>query len=311
MSTERRAVIDVGTNSVKLLVAETDGVNVHPLHEQSCQTRLGRGLFQSKLLQPDAIQKTAEAVARFAQTAARWQVARPRVIATSAAREALNTPDLVKAIAERTGLTAEIISGEQEAEWAFQGVATDPALGQDRLLILDVGGGSTQVIWGEAGHHRFRQSLALGSVRLLEQFPVSDPPTSEHLAACRTWLRDFLCRELEPGLRGHLQDRSATQLRLVGTGGTATILARMAKKLTGFDRDAIEGTRLSLAWVRQTTEALWSQPLAQRRSIVGLPPNRADVILFGTAIYEAVLAQLDLPELYVSTRGVRFGALLA
>lgn len=310
MNPERRAVIDVGTNSVKLLVAETDGANVHPLHEESRQTRLGRGLFQSNRLQPEAIEQTVEAVTAFVRTATQWQVARPRVIATSAAREALNGAELVKAIADRTGLTAEIVSGEQEAEWAFRGVATDPALRQQRLLILDVGGGSTQVILGQAGHHWFRQSLTLGSVRLLEQFAPSDPPTARDLATCRDWLRDFLPQELTPGLGLWLQHGGDAPLRLVGTGGTATILACMARKLTGFDRELIEGTRLKAAWVRDTTQALWSQTLAQRRQIVGLPPNRADVILFGIAIYEAVLDQLCLPELYVSTRGVRFGALL-
>jgi exopolyphosphatase/guanosine-5'-triphosphate,3'-diphosphate pyrophosphatase len=310
MGAERRAVIDIGTNSVKLLVAETDGLEVNPLAEESRQTRLGQGLFQSNVLQPEAIQQTVEAVATFAHTAAQWQVPHPRVIATSAARDALNGADLVKAIQQRLGLPVEIISGQQEAEWAFRGVASAPALRHQPLLLVEVGGGSTQVILGQADHQQFQQSLPLGSVRLLEQFRPTDPPAPQELDHVRHWLTDFLERELGPALGLRLRQLAGGSVRLVGTGGTVTILARMAKELSSFDRAAIEGTRLSLAWIQQTTTKLWSLSLAERRALVGLPPNRADVILFGICIYEAFMVHLNLPELYVSTRGVRFGAIL-
>ncbi|MGI8966242.1 MAG: hypothetical protein ACR2H1_09180, partial [Limisphaerales bacterium] len=137
----RGAVIDVGTNSVKLLVAVFSKNKIKPLLEESKQTRLGRGFYQNHFLQPSAIEQTAEAVAHFAQTAKKQGVAFIRVIATSAARDAKNPEDLICAIEKKSDLRVEIISGEQEADWVFRGVITNPELARHALLILDVGGG--------------------------------------------------------------------------------------------------------------------------------------------------------------------------
>ena len=173
----RRAVIDVGTNSIKLLVADVSGRDVRPVHEESCQTRLGRGFYETRRLQPDAIAHTAQAVWEFASIAREKNAAAIRVIATSAARDAMNSCDLTSAIQRASDLKVEIISGEQEAEWVFQGVTTDAELAKTPLLLLDVGGGSTEFILGRGEHKHFAHSFPLGTVRLLEKFPHSDPPT--------------------------------------------------------------------------------------------------------------------------------------
>jgi len=174
----RRAVIDIGTNSVKLLIADVVGDDVRPLFEDSRQTRLGKGFYESSRLQPDAVKQTAEAVAEFGKEAKAHEAKSIRVIATSAARDAKNPGDLIAAVEKASGLKIEIISGEQEADWAFQGVTSDPQLAKRHLLLLDVGGGSTEFILGQGEHKHFRQSFPLGTVRLFEQFPVSDPPTA-------------------------------------------------------------------------------------------------------------------------------------
>ena len=309
MQPVRRAVIDVGTNSVKLLVADITENGVQPLLETSEQTRLGRGFYEKHQLQPEAIAQTAEAVRDFARVARDWQVASTRVIATSAARDAGNQPDLLRAIREGCGLDAEIISGEQEAEWVFRGVCSDARLAGLRLLILDVGGGSTECVLGEGGRHSFRQSFALGSVRLLEQLRPADPPAIDDLVKCRARLEEFFNREITPTLTSALTDPSGREVQLVGTGGTTTILARMEKQMDDFDRDRIDGTRLSREKVLEWMVHLWSLPLAERRKIVGLPSKRADVILMGVAIYEAVMEHFKFSHVYVSTRGLRFGAM--
>src|SRR5689334_6033852 len=139
MHTTRRAVIDVGTNSVKLLVAEVHGQKVQPLFERSEQTRLGHGFYETHILRPDAIQQTAQAVASFTALAQQWEPANVRLIATSAARDAKNQEDLIGPLHRASGLKVEIISGEQEADLIFRGVATDPRLDGQRLLIIDVG----------------------------------------------------------------------------------------------------------------------------------------------------------------------------
>ena len=310
MKSMRRAVIDVGTNSIKLLVGDVCGGIVHPVEERSEQTRLGSGFYETHVLQPNPIARTASAVARFVAMAREEEAESIRIVATSAARDAKNADQLLDAILRSAGLRVEIISGDQEAEWVFRGVTSDPHLPQGKLLILDVGGGSTEFILGEHGHHSFRQSFALGSVRLLEKLRPHDPPSLADLADCRDWLRKFFNLHIGPALESQLGGTARDQVALVGTGGATTILARVEKKLAGFDRAQIEGTRLSQDQVMGYMLDFWSRSLAERRKIPGLPPNRADVIIMGVAIYEAVMQQFHLSELYVSTRGLRFGALL-
>jgi len=315
MSSPRRAIIDVGTNSVKLLVADIHGAEVVPLCEESIQTRLGHGFYETHRLHPDAIAHTARAIAEFAAKARHQQAGQIRVIATSAARDAANATELTEAVIAACGLPLEIISGEQEADWAFHGVTTDPALARVPLLLLDVGGGSTEFILGQGEEKHFRQSFRLGTVRLLQTIPPGNPPAREELAETRQWLRAFLRDKVRPSLVPALEreiqrSRAATQLTLVGTGGTTTILARMEASLETYDRAMIENTRLSLERLRWHVEKLWSLPLAQREAIVGLPRKRADVILTGSAIFEAVMEEFGFAELRVSTRGLRFAAVL-
>ena len=314
MRTERRAVIDVGTNSVKLLVADVRGGVVEPLVEESEQTRLGAGFYESKRLQPAAVALTAKAVGEFAAKARGLEAAAVRVIATSAARDAVNPGELIAAIESASGIKVEIISGEQEADWAFQGVTTDAELARQPLLLLDVGGGSTEFILGAGGQKFFRESFQLGTVRMLEYLPPGDPPTSMELADCRDWMRHFLRAEtqprLEPALRECIKSGDASAVQLVGTGGTSTILARMEARMEDFDRARIEGTRLTLAQVRSHVERLWALPLAERQKIIGLPKKRADVILPGVVIYEMVMELFGFADLRISTRGLRFAALM-
>ncbi len=315
MPPARRAVIDVGTNSVKLLVAEVAGHDVRPLLEESGQTRLGRGFYETHRLLPEAIARTAGVVTQFAATARRMNAASVRVVATSAARDAVNPEELTAAIEKASGLKVEIISGEQEADWAFQGVTTDPGLAKQPLLLLDVGGGSTEFILGCGEHKHFRQSFPLGTVRLMEKIPPSDPPEPAQLPACRKWLKEFLENEVRPRLGPALQrethgDAPDNPILLVGAGGTATILARLEAKLKDYDRERIEAVRLTLTQLRAHLKRLWSLPLADRKEIVGLPKKRADVILTGAAIYEAVMEQFGFAVMRVSTRGLRYAALM-
>jgi len=331
----RRAVIDVGTNSVKLLVADVAGQDIRPVREESKQTRLGHALYETRRLSPEAIAATAQAVGTFAGAARQCQTALIRVIATSAAREAVNSAELTAAIEQASGLKAEIISGEQEAAMGFQGVTTDARFADVPLFLLDVGGGSSQFTLGQGSHMSFCASFPVGSVRLLEQFSPSDPPKTKELLDCRGWLRQFLQKEVKPRLGNELGaggERSEIRgqrpantsqnlvtpdaagfkggIQLVGVGGTASILGCMEAKLEDFDRERLEATCLTAARISWHLERLWSLPLAGRKQIIGLPKNRADVILMGTAIYQAVMEEFGLSELHISTRGLRFAALM-
>jgi len=156
----------------------------------------------------------------------------------------------------------------------------------------------------------------LGTVRLLETIPHSDPPTKGELLETQNWVRDFIRAKVSPTLAPSLAQAGGLlpapqPFALVGTGGTTTILARMEARLESYDRVAIENTRLNLDRVRWHVENLWHLPLARREAIIGLPRKRADVILPGAIIFQAVMKEFGFPELRVTTRGLRFAAVLA
>ena len=294
-----------------------------PVLEESKQTRLGQGFYDSHRLQPEAIANTAEAVARFAKIAREKQASKVRVIATSAARDAVNGQELTGAIKKASGLEVEIISGEQEADWVFRGVTSDPALARDGepLLLLDLGGGSAEFIVGQGQQKLFAESFPLGTVRMLERCAHGDPPQPQELEDCRSFVRDFIRTKVKPKVQPALEQaaakksaveegRSKRSARLIATGGTATILARMEGRLEDFDRDKIEATMINASRLRWHVRNLWSLPLEQRKNVVGLPKNRADVILTGAVIYEAVLEVFAFEEMRVSTRGLRFAAVI-
>lgn len=300
---------------MKVLVADVLGQRVEPVWEDSKQTRLGRGFYETHQLQPEPLAKTARAVAKFALLARAQNASSIRVIGTSAARDAINAGELIDAVEHASGLKMEVISGDLEAEWAFAGVATDPQFARELLLILDVGGGSTEFILGQDQHMHFRESFPIGTVRLLETIPHSDPPQASELAACREWIARFVGDQIRPKLAPAIQSQitmrtSANPVQLVGTGGTTSILARMEAELDYYDRARMEATRLSLPRLRWHLDRLWNLTLAERQKIVGLPPKRADVILTGVLIFESIMEQFGFTELRVSTRGLRFAAVM-
>lgn len=304
----RRAVIDIGTNSVKLLVADLISGEIVPVWEGGEQTRLGRGFYENKVLQPGPLALTASVAGRFADAARNQGATSVRIIATSAARDAVNRRELLDAVKAAAGVDVEVISGETEAEWSFGGVSTNPVFKEKRLLVLDVGGGSTEFILGTGGRIEFQRSFELGSVRAFEHLRPPENPSKEDLEAARTYLDRFFETQILPAILPCLK---APVDLAVGVGGSTAILAMIAAEMDTFDRTKIEEARFTRRSLGDLVERLWGLPLEQRRRLRGLPPERADVILTGAAIYEAVLRNLKPPELGVSTRGLRFAALTA
>lgn len=305
----RRAVIDVGTNSVKLLVGDVENGFITPVLEESKQTRLGAGLYTEHRLQQEAIGRTAQAIADFAHEARQQDAQSLLVIATSATRDARNADELLAAIQQKANLPVRILSGDEEAEWVFGGVMTDPRVATQRVFIIDVGGGSTEIILGENGQKYWSGSFNIGAVRLLEQLRPSDPPGLAALQTCRDSLRQFFADDAAPKI-GNAVHRSGNKIQLIGVGGTATILARVEQQIDTFDRERIESTRVSLARLQKDLESLWQKTFAERQKVVGIPPKRADVILTGMAIYEAIMTRFGFDEVRISTRGLRYHALL-
>ena len=255
----------------------------------------------------DAIHATAYFTAKFADIARAHDAVNIRVIATSAARDAANQSELLQAVADEAGLRVEVISGAQEAELAFQGVTSDDALDDQRLCILEVGGGSAQFIVGENRRMEFAQSFKLGGVRLMELFPISVPPQVEELRRCREWLAGFIAREIHPALAPVLEPARG-RITFIGVGSAAKSLMRLETRLNSEQRQRLKAEGIPRATVTDWTQEMWNMSLSDRKRLVGLAKKRADAIPFGAAIFEAVMRAFGFTHLRVSKRGLRHGA---
>ncbi len=300
----RRAVIDIGSNSVKLLIADVTGKVVTPLMNEGEQTRLGSGVFETGLLESAAIQDTIQVVANFADKARKHGASQIQVLATSAARDATNSSELTTAISN-IGLNIEIISGEIESGLVLRGVRSHPDFAEGPLALIDVGGGSTELMVADAQSLQVERSFQLGTVRLLEKNPPSDPPTGFERAQLSQILDEFLDNQVVP-LLGDVPLPET----LVGAGGTPVFLALISKACEELPSDEIESPRLSFSEVQALTEHLWKMPLTERRELPGLPANCADVILFGAAVYESLMLRCGFGQLRPTLRGLRYGAML-
>ena len=299
-----RAIIDVGSNSVKLLVAEVvDGV-VRPLFHEGQQTRLGRGVFETGKLEAESIAATAFAAGRFADKARKLGAMEVKAVATSAAREARNGMDLIEAFRD-VNVPLMIIDGQREAQLVLNGVRSHPDFASGPLAIIDVGGGSTELLIADDKGLRVQQSFSMGTVRLMEKYPASELPTAAQRAKVIEALDAFLDEEVTPKL-GTVPLPST----LVGAGGTSVFLSRISKERDDLAAEELEALSLLLPEVQSLTDRLWMMSMERRRSLVGLPADRADVILYGSAIYEAVMMRCGFHELRPTLRGVRYGALL-
>jgi len=281
----RRAVIDVGTNTVKLLVADVENGTVVPVLHMDAMTRLGEGASATHQLLPAAISRTIEVVTRYADEARSLGAMHVLALTTSAVRSATNAGEFLTACP----LPVEVISGEREAELVFLGAASDPLWKDDRLLVMDVGGGSAEWIVGQAGKIERALSLPVGAVRLLEKF-------GDDFAGMSVSLRREFARALAPFRAG--------PWRMIGTGGSAVTLAAVSGQ-------APDHAVLSAATVRATVTHLNALPLPERKCAPGLPPERADIIVPGGAAFLFAMEALGARELMVSVRALRFGALLA
>jgi exopolyphosphatase / guanosine-5'-triphosphate,3'-diphosphate pyrophosphatase len=295
----RLAAIDIGTNTIKLLVAAVDAGGIVALHENSQTTRLGEGVAQTKRLAPAAIERTVAGLAAFAGKAREMGAEKILAVATSGAREGKNTGQFLARVAETAGLKVEIISGEREAELIFAGVCTDPGLRGQRLLVMDVGGGSAEIIAGQGGRIERRESVPAGAVRLTERFLRGDPISRSELDALFQHGRELLRPVLE---------QSSPECRvMVGTGGTVTTAAAVDQSLTEFSIEKVNRYSLTRQRLAEMLERLRVMPLAERQRVPGLPPKRADIIVAGLAMYVEAMELASLGELTVSTRGLRFG----
>jgi exopolyphosphatase/guanosine-5'-triphosphate,3'-diphosphate pyrophosphatase len=302
---KRYATIDIGTNSVLLLVAERDPSGKFvPVAERAEITRLGRGVDQFHRLSDQAMEETLQVVRQFSSEARQLGAAEIAVTATSAARDAQNGDQFVRAAEQQAGVQVEILSGDREAHLTFLAVAHEFGRAGPPLLVIDIGGGSTEFVYGGTDPNparvSFHRSFDVGSVRLTERFVRSDPISDQDQRAIRDYLRWQL--DLPP---------PPPSFRLVGVAGTVTTLYAIHHQIDSYDPARVHGGILTLAELRSLSQRLCAIPLEQRRNLPGLQPKRAEVICAGSLILETALEKLGASECTISDRGLRWGLLLS
>ena len=284
----RVGVVDLGSNSTRLLVADVDDGRVEEVARRLTITRLGEGVDERRKLLPLPIARVRNALSEYRRELEQAGAERTLAIGTSAIRDAENGEAFLGEIEWSYGFATRLLSGEEEGELTRRGVAGESELAPG-TLVLDVGGGSTELIVDGS-----RTSLDIGCVRLTERFLASDPPTRDELDAAAAQVREAL-PDLEPE-------------RAIGVAGTVTTLA--ALELGEYDSERVHGHRSSRDEIEEQLERLAFLPLAVRRALPGLEPERAPVIVAGAIIVREVLDRYGLDELRVSERDILHGAAL-
>ena len=300
----RLAAIDIGSNSVRLLVAEAlRGGNYRILDEEREPTRLGRSVSSKGQLDDESMEQTITALQTFKQIAAGYQATSLRTIATCAVREARNGPEFCRRVREQVGLEVEVISGEREARLAFSSVQHAFDLSGKNVIVADIGGGSTEIVFATGNLIESIFSTPLGAVRLTEQFGLGEG------AAVENFQRDLARLDQEIGLC--LKKRTTRPLFaphfLIGCGGTFTTLAELIMATKKEVDTPVAGYKVSHAEVRHLLDRLLKVPLRSRRSMAGMTPDRADIILAGLSIVDALMKRFRVNALLIHTRGVRDG----
>ena len=292
----RVAAIDLGTNTTRLLVADIADGLVDDVSRRTTITRLGEGVDSRRKLLPLPIARVRNCLSDYRRELEGLGAERTLLVATSAVRDAENGEAFLGEIEWSYGFATRLLTGDEEAALTLAGVANGRVLIPD-TAVLDVGGGSTELI--SSGH---RLSMELGSVRLTERFLHSDPPTKDEL--------DCMISAVQSVLSEHVSDE-LTPRRGIGVAGTITALAALDLGLVEYDSDRVHGHRLSAVAVQRQLTRLAALPLAERREVPGLEPERAPVIVAGGAILLAILDSCGLESLRVSERDLLDGAALA
>jgi exopolyphosphatase/guanosine-5'-triphosphate,3'-diphosphate pyrophosphatase len=298
------AAIDVGTNTVRALVAEADGPGrFHTLYEDQTVTRLGEDFLATRSLGAEPMRRTVEIVARYADMARAHGAQAIAAVGTAAARDARNAAEFSAEVERATGLRLELVPGEREAALALRGVLLGLGLGCERLLVMDVGGGSTEFVLAASGVPERPVSVRLGVVALTERYLKCNPPRSWELVKLEGAIGDRF-DDLAERL-GEVRGRVCA-----GTGGAVTTLAAIDMGLREYDVRRVNGYRLYRRRLTELYRWISRMTLESRRQVPGLEPDRADVIVAGAAIVLQAMETLGFSELKVSDAGLREGVLL-
>jgi exopolyphosphatase/guanosine-5'-triphosphate,3'-diphosphate pyrophosphatase len=294
------AAVDIGSNSVRLKIARLQTGRLRPLHEDREVTRLGEGVFRSGFLTPESMAETVKVLRRFHRATQQIVTDTVRVVATSALRDARNSQAFMEWVRSATGWRVEVVSGVEEARLIHLGLVSTPRADNAPTLMIDLGGGSCELTVSQRGHIRDAVSLPLGAVRLTDEFLPHDPARKGELKR----LRGFIAREVN---RVAARLGAARIQNVIATSGTAAALAAVAMHLRRSGKR--ERPVVTKAEMARTAKRLARLPLEERRSIEGIGPRRAEIIVAGAIVYQELLDRLHLKAFRYSPLGLRDGIL--
>ena len=289
----RVAALDIGTNSIRLLKAEILEGKLISGPKELNMTRIGEGVNETGMLSEAGMTRSVEALVDFNQKAIDWGAKHIFALATSAVRDAGNRQDFLNRVKKACGLEIEVISGDHEARIGYLGVLAGLESIEGNILVIDVGGGSTELIVGDASGIKFVHSANVGAVRMTGKHIKSDPISEREYRAVKQDIAD-ITKQVIVQLTEHPISKA------VGIGGTATTLGAMKLEMEAYDRYKIQNSCLSISEIEKINEKLKNLNIKERQTLKGLQPKRADIILAGAMVIEHVLTSINVENMFVS-----------
>lgn len=295
------ASIDIGTNSTLLLIARYDNSGLTPVRNEVEITRLGQGVGKTGRLNPEAVERTFQTLEKYRQIIDRYEVQSVIIGGTSAMRDAQNGAEFIDRVKSELGWDIRILTGNDEAKLTFLATQKEFSDLDNELLVVDIGGGSTEFIAGNRTDLQFMKSLDVGTVRFTEQYIENDPPNSDEIRKAREAIRHHLKSDLQ-----ELQIESENSA-LIGVAGTVTTLLAVEKEMSEYIPEEIHRQPITRKQIDDLLKKFCSIPFEERQHLPGLQPKRADVIIMGTIILQEIMDQFGYDRLLINDRGVRYG----
>ena len=293
------ASLDLGTNSLILVVAEWDGTTFTPLFEDVQLVRLGQDLAKRGSLHPKAKRRCLKGLRNFSEKIDQFEVKNVLAAGTAALRNASDGAKFVQEIEDQLGFRFKIISGDEEASLTFKAIQREFADLAQQFIMIDIGGGSSELVVGDGDRILSKTSLEVGTVSFTERFIQHDPPTTEELHAASSSIAELM---------DHFSVSPSSSMA-VGVAGTVTTLKAVDVEMDEYDPSTIHRSQLNKDDVVRLGNLFRSMPTKERITLKGLPPKRADIIPMGATILETFMKELNLESIYVSDRGLRWGLL--
>jgi exopolyphosphatase / guanosine-5'-triphosphate,3'-diphosphate pyrophosphatase len=300
----RVGVVDIGTNSTRLLIADIEGAGVEEVERRTTVTNMGRGVDHTGLLCSEAVEDVCTVIGDYKARYEEMGAERIMAFATSAVRDAANGEAFIAELRERFGLGARLLTGEEEAHLTYLG-ATAQRPADDPTLVFDIGGGSTELVIGEGSEVGFHASLQAGTIRQSERHLTSDPADPHELENMAADIRNLIERAIAA------QPEGGRPVRAIAVAGTPTSLAAIDQELEPYDPGRVHGYRLGMKRIQRMLSRLSSLPLAERLRVPGLHPGRAPTIVAGTVILVQVMRAFGLQEVEVSELDILQGSALS